>query len=159
AAGLSSAVGASETARRCYVRQWVRFGLGSEGTRDAFACETAGLERAFASGERPLREGVLSLVTSSAVRFRDGPAGGDPGASVQRMPMQPTPVAPPPAGELDVQRRSSSDWGAGYCDDVTVKNTGAAAKDWRIVLAVTGTITQAWNSMHVSAAGGVEFTG
>jgi len=51
-------------------------------------------------------------------------------------------------------------WQTGYCDDVTVTNKGTQAVDWAIVLDVTGTINNAWNtSQSTVSPGKVKFVG
>ena len=73
--------------------------------------------------------------------------------------IQPTPTTTPgtsatasPVNVLTSQVQIQSDWGTGYCADVTVTNAGRSSMTWQISLQVTGTISQFWNA-HVSQKG------
>lgn len=50
-------------------------------------------------------------------------------------------------------RKTLSDWGAGYCADVEVRNAGAAALRWSVELPMDGRITQSWNTAVASLSG------
>jgi Glycosyl hydrolase family 12/Cellulose binding domain len=41
----------------------------------------------------------------------------------------------------------STDWGTGYCANVTVTNNTSKPIDWKVTLPVQGTITQFWNTI------------
>lgn len=49
------------------------------------------------------------------------------------------------APALVVTEQTSSDWGAGYCNNVTVRNVGSTTVDWAVQLTVAGRVSQAWN--------------
>lgn len=67
-------------------------------------------------------------------------------------PRTDTPTTPP-GGALATRVAVRSDWGAGYCADVTVTNGSAAPVDWRVTVSIDGVLTQLWNAV-ASAAGG-----
>ena len=48
---------------------------------------------------------------------------------------------------------TQSDWGAGYCDLVTITNTGAATTGWQVVVTLNSTYSQSWNATVVVANG------
>lgn len=54
----------------------------------------------------------------------------------------------PPAGNLTVEKRRTADWGAGYCEDVTVRNTSASPIDWIVTFAVEGRVSSLWNASY-----------
>ncbi len=153
--GLATVLGNSPQARGCYLRQWVRFGLGSDG----FGC---GLERDFGKSDQPLRAAVLSLVASKGFRFRAGPAvavvpPNEPPLTFDTPDAGTTPL--PAMNGVEVVRKPNSDWATGFCEDVAAKNITSAALDWKVTLAVSGTVNQSWNSTYVAVAGGTEFSG
>ena len=52
-----------------------------------------------------------------------------------------------------------SDWGAGYCADVEIRNPGSAAQAWSLRLPVEGRITQSWNTAIAEQNQTSRFTG
>jgi cellulose 1,4-beta-cellobiosidase len=44
---------------------------------------------------------------------------------------------------------TQSDWGAGYCDLVTITNTGAPITGWQVVVTLNSTYSQSWNDTSV----------
>ncbi|HEX3903977.1 MAG TPA: glycoside hydrolase family 11 protein [Polyangia bacterium] len=44
---------------------------------------------------------------------------------------------------------TQSDWGTGYCDLVTITNTGAATTGWQVVITLNSTYSQSWNATVV----------
>jgi endoglucanase len=60
---------------------------------------------------------------------------------------------------LPGQLRITSDWGAGYCADVTVTNTTPTKTVWATDVAVQGTISQLWNATASGSRGTVRFAG
>lgn len=73
----------------------------------------------------------------------------------------PTPTSTPVPGVVDMvgTTRVQSDWGRGYCADVTVTNTGSSAAAWRTTVAVDGRVTQAWNADWQQAGGSIVAVG
>jgi endoglucanase len=62
-------------------------------------------------------------------------------------------------GLLPAQVRIQSDWGAGYCADVSVTNGTAGTIAWATEVTVQGTISQLWNARATGTRGAVRFTG
>jgi endoglucanase len=60
---------------------------------------------------------------------------------------------------LPGQVRITSDWGAGYCADVTVTNGTPAKAVWATDVAVQGTVSQLWNATANGSRGTVRFAG
>jgi endo-1,4-beta-xylanase len=48
---------------------------------------------------------------------------------------------------------AQSDWGTGYCDLVTITNTGAAITGWQVVVTLNSTYSQSWNATAVVTNG------
>ena len=69
----------------------------------------------------------------------------------------------PAARTADVGRNYTlkmlSDWGAGYCAEVEVRNAGAAALQWSLELPLDGRITQSWNTAMAALGEKARFTG
>ena len=42
----------------------------------------------------------------------------------------------------------TSDWGAGYCADVSVNNNGDTRSDWNVTITIEGTIREVWNATY-----------
>lgn len=62
------------------------------------------------------------------------------------------PPPPPPATGIVASYAISSDWGQGYCADMTVKNTSTTtAQAWKAVLTVAGRVYQMWNGSYVQS--------
>ncbi len=66
-----------------------------------------------------------------------------------------------PDPRLDVTVVVDSDWGDGYCHQVTVLNTSMETVDWSIPLDLEGTLSEGspWNAMADARSGRVNFTG
>ena len=62
---------------------------------------------------------------------------------------------------LDVTIVVDSDWGDGYCNQVTVTNTSGETVDWSITIDVEGTLNDGspWNANASARSGSVVFTG
>jgi endoglucanase len=59
---------------------------------------------------------------------------------------------PPAAGDdLVVTLTTASDWDSGYCADVRIDNPGTMPSDWRITLAIEGTVYNLWNANYSQA--------
>ncbi|MGZ8218613.1 cellulase family glycosylhydrolase [Methylomagnum sp.] len=71
----------------------------------------------------------------------------DPGCASAADTDEADPADPVPGGLVTV-KTIQSDWGAGYCADVTVKNPGEAAVVWQVSLNVEGRINNLWNAAH-----------
>jgi len=51
-----------------------------------------------------------------------------------------------PLQALEVARTVTSDWGRGYCENVTVVNPDSRSRDWLIDLTVNGSLTNSWSA-------------
>ncbi|MDX2165768.1 MAG: glycoside hydrolase family 9 protein [Deltaproteobacteria bacterium] len=79
-----------------------------------------------------------------------------PPTAVRSATATPSPTATlPPGGGLATRVVPQSDWGAGYCADVVVSNSSAVPIDWTVSVPYEGALTQSWNAVVVSSAGGV----
>ena len=47
--------------------------------------------------------------------------------------------------------KTSSDWGGGYCADVTVSNAGTQPVQWNVQLTVAGKINNLWGAVWSQA--------
>ena len=54
----------------------------------------------------------------------------------------------PPGEDLTTDISITSDWGAGYCAEVTVTNIGDTLSDWTVEITVDGTIREVWNATY-----------
>jgi len=57
----------------------------------------------------------------------------------------------PAAGGLKTTLTVQSDWGAGYCAQVDVRNSGSAPIVWQVSLAIEGTIDNLWNAVYTQS--------
>lgn len=71
----------------------------------------------------------------------------------------PTPSPPPSAASFTATQTIGSDWGSGYCADVTVKNTGGSTANWNITLPLADTVSTLWNGTHTPVTGGIQVMG
>ena len=61
--------------------------------------------------------------------------------------------------EYTVEVETASDWGAGYCTDVTVTNTTSDSLAWEVSIAMDGTLNSFWNAQVVEDGSDWVFTG
>jgi len=54
----------------------------------------------------------------------------------------------PPAGDLEVNVTTTSDWGSGYCADVSIANRSGVAVDWATQFEIEGTVSSLWNAKY-----------
>jgi len=54
----------------------------------------------------------------------------------------------PPAGDLEVNVTTTSDWGSGYCADVSIANRSGVAVDWATQFEIAGTVSSLWNAKY-----------
>ncbi len=59
------------------------------------------------------------------------------------------------SSEVSVQ----SDWGDGYCADVTIRNDTAAPIEWSVVVPVEGAVRDLWNAEYSEAPGEITASG
>jgi endoglucanase len=60
---------------------------------------------------------------------------------------------PGPVDQVNTLVTTQSDWGTGYCADVTVTNGGSQAVDWVVIVPVEGTLRDIWNAVGVVSSG------
>ena len=54
----------------------------------------------------------------------------------------------PPGEDLNTDINITSDWGAGYCAEVTVTNIGETLSDWTVTITIDGVIREVWNATY-----------
>lgn len=110
------------------------------------------------SGARAL-SGSQGLAPASAGTFTYSLAcSGAGGTTTQSVAV--TATAAPAVTVLPAKISVSSDWGAGYCANVTVTNSGSARVVWAADVAVNGTVRQVWSAQAASESGvSVRFSG
>lgn len=54
---------------------------------------------------------------------------------------------PPNGGSLRAELSIQSDWGAGYCADVLIRNQTAQTLDWSVQLTIEGIVENVWNAL------------
>jgi endoglucanase len=120
---------------------------------NATACTASGAW----SGARPT-VGAQAVTGSTAGTFTYGLAcSGSGGTATGAATL--TVISSPSQGLLPAQVRVQSDWGAGYCADVSVINGTSGPIAWATDVTVQGTISQLWNASATGTRGTVRFTG
>jgi endoglucanase len=71
----------------------------------------------------------------------------------------PPPTTPPPTTGITATLKTSSDWGSGYCADVTVKNAGTVAVQWKVDVTIQGKMNNSWNAVTSQAGTTLTATG
>lgn len=71
----------------------------------------------------------------------------------------PSPAPIPGEGSFQVQVNVTNDWGAGYCSEVRVTNTGTALAPWSATVPVQGRLTSSWSARVQSAQGSLSAVG
>jgi endoglucanase len=173
---LESRLADSDDVRRCFALEWARFGYGESGDADEAAAVASALV-AFQAAQYRMDKLIVALTqnarfttrasdpsavpgTAPAAPFDAGapmtlPSGTGGGAGSDGSPGRPMDAGQPSTPGFSVDRQRNSDWSTGYCEQVTVTNTGASAGDWTITLMIQGTLTQNWNSTMTPGADGV----
>lgn len=67
-------------------------------------------------------------------------------------PQPPTPPANPTS--VTLQRKTTADWGTGYCEQVTVTNPNTLAIEWSAALPISGQSTSVWGATLTNAGNG-----
>ena len=166
----------------CFTLQQLRYGYGLEESDD-YACMLCALEDGFVTkGGLTFESLALSMVRQPHFRTRvaEGttpaqwyspdtapPAdmgGLDMSIDMSEPPdMTSTPDMSSPSGPdtegVSVREVIKDDWGAGWCQDVFVKNDSAGSLMWRITLEVGGTLTTSWNATPSAQSGRITFVG
>lgn len=164
---LEARLAASPDVQACFAKQWLRFAYGVD-DEPAAACATQSVAAKFTKDLR-IDELLVALVLTKrfVVRAADAAAGSPPpasdaGASTPDASPTPAPAsdAGAPTGAVTVSEHHDSDWATGYCETVTVTNTGTSGVDWQVTLSIAGTIDHSWNCVAAPAGAGMfTFTG
>jgi endoglucanase len=121
---------------------------------NATACKASGAW----SGARPTA-GTQTVTGSVAGTLTYGLACSGSGATATGTTTLTVISGPSSGGLLPAQVRIQSDWGAGYCADVTVTNGTAGPITWATDVTVQGTISQLWTASASGTRGLVRFIG
>ncbi|MDD2769089.1 MAG: cellulase family glycosylhydrolase [Methylococcus sp.] len=83
----------------------------------------------------------------------------DPGCSSSADNDESNPVTSPAEQSLPAKLTVNSDWGTGYCADVTVTNSNSIAVLWKTAFTVQGTIHNLWNAAYTQTGEQVDASG
>jgi len=182
---LGAVFAENDQVKRCYTRQWLRFGIGETEGMDA-DCHVAALTESLTADEnrftavvraitqlphfttRVGEEGELDVtgVDLVAAAAGDPPVGDDPAVPPADLATPACGVPPvvggdgPVAGAAGLEVTSREDrWAAGYCGYYTISNTSAEPIEWAVDVDVEGTINNAWNVARTGDSGRVRFSG
>lgn len=158
AAELGAHLAASPDVADCFSKQYFRFAYGINENEDR-ACLVQDLQERFATNNRDLKSLLLDLASSVHITTRIGDASTSTGTDPDPDPDPLPEPEPPETSSLNVQVTNDSDWGAGYCNNVTVTNNGSMPEDWVIELMIDGTINSLWNAQSSGDTGTVRFGG
>jgi hypothetical protein len=167
---LAELLAESPDVQRCFTQQWLRYAYGME-VSASMSCMLDALSEGFAEDGQRVR-GLLRAVATSvhATTRMDAPivvlepeppvvveadAGGtsDDASGAPDAQVEPD-AGPEPDPMLSVVVTHDSQWGAGFCDSVTVTNEGATSTTWSVSLEVGGVVTQVWEATYAVAGGG-----
>ncbi|BBL76354.1 glycoside hydrolase family 5 protein [Methylomagnum ishizawai] len=65
----------------------------------------------------------------------------------------------PAPGAVMASLNLTTDWGAGYCANVDVKNSGPLAVAWQVGLNIEGRVYTLWNAVHTQTGGTLQAQG
>ncbi len=181
---LSVLLAEDRQVQSCYVRQWLRFGIGESEGLDS-DCYTETLLNRFQEDNFSLRSPLFSLTSTPHFYQRSGEdmelslpgeaylvksVGGSPERVIEALPPEtenPVCGIPPEAGggsaetndpRLSISLREDR-WTTGYCIYVTVTNQSEEeVNGWTVQLVVEGTINNAWSVERSADSGPVDFT-
>ena len=136
---LSSHLAASDEVSTCYVQQWFTFGMGRGDHEEAEVY--CGIRSAFAefiNDGATLQSAPRALSRLTRMYTRYGEIGEmDTLARTESSSPEPEDTGDPidtgepePIEDLTVQVVENSNWGTGYCNTVTVLNTGTIENTW-----------------------------
>lgn len=85
------------------------------------------------------------------------PPPPEPGPEPEPQPEpEPDPI---PGGDTDFEIRMTSDWGTGYCADVTVTNPSAQTIVWEVTFELDGSLSSLWSAEYDVSGNTVTATG
>jgi hypothetical protein len=176
---LAQLLAGSPEVEACFTLQWSRHAIGSAASSE-LQCVQDELTLAFTEAEGRLDSLVLALVGTRFFRERGGAVTDDPGpgtgtgtgtdtgadtsAGSDGTGTGTSTTGEPPPEEtttpgIDAMLVQDSKWDAGECNTVTVTNTTDAPITWTVVLAIQGTLQNAWNATATPIDGGLKFVG
>jgi len=156
-AELGAHLSSSADVSACFTTQYFRYAYGIE-ENESRACLVEHLQDLFQTESGHIEALLVGLATSPHITHRLGIVEG----MTEPTPPDPPPLPepdPPAMSSLQVQINSDSDWGAGYCNNVTVTNNGSTDEDWVIEIDIDGTISSHWNAQASGNVGLVRFGG
>jgi hypothetical protein len=154
--GLAELLASRDDVTDCFARQWLRFSYGTSLEGD-LSCSLAFVRNAFRADGKLETLAVALTQTPHFISRTGEPFQAEPDPDPDP-PMEEEPP-PPPQDSLQIDVRVDSDWGAGYCHQVTATNLTADPLDWSVALDIDGTITSHWNAEASGNAGRVIFSG
>ena len=167
--GLSEHLAASSEVSACYVQQWFIFGTGVGDMEEPEAsCGVDAAVEIFTVDGGTLQSAPKALALLDRMYSRSGEVGEmDTLARGEQVIDEPDdtgdvedtggPVEP--VEDIMVDVVENSNWGTGYCNSVTVTNTGTVETTWMIELPIVDTITSLWSANSIVVSGGIQFTG
>jgi len=99
-----------------------------------------------------------SAVTVDDWNLRSGEVVSGPTTTTTRPPGTTTTTTPAPSAATWTMA-IRSDWGRGYCADVTVRNPTGSPVNWVVDVPVEGTITSLWNADHTRSGDTIRASG
>jgi cellulase/cellobiase CelA1 len=114
---------------------------------NATACTASGAW----SGARPTAGSQSVTATTPGTLTYSLACAGSGGTTTRAATL--TVTGPSSEKVLPGQVRITSDWGAGYCADVTVTNASASPIQWQVTVPIDGALTQVWNAVATVAGG------
>jgi hypothetical protein len=181
---LGAFVGTDAQVKRCYTRQWLRFGVGETEGLDA-DCHVEALTESLSADGNRFQAVVRALTSLPHFTVRSGeadeqdvigveltatapgvpPAGDDPAVPPPDLATPACGVPPivadgPVAGHpgLEVNVREDR-WQTGYCAYYNIANTTDEPIEWAVDAQVDGVINNAWNVDRSGDSGQVRFWG
>jgi hypothetical protein len=153
-AGLADKLAASPDVRDCYAQTWVQFAYGLD-PHTELACTEQQIRGAFTGDLK----GLYRQLIAAPHFLRRGGVLVDPDPDPDPDPQPDPEPDPPPSTDVTFETRRDSDWGAGYCEAVTVLNGGTERVVWEIAIQVEGTLQQHWNATPSTDRGEIHFGG
>lgn len=170
----------------CFIEQAVVYGYGVGDTFE-HGCNVEVVEQRFVQGDMSFQEMILGMVDTPHFRTRapahwssqdwysdERPMAPEMEPDPDPLPeSEPEPEPEPEPGpqvpgmpeistndpSLVVTGGVTNDWGAGYCAEMDVENTGGGTLTWEVTMTVDGTINNNWESDITASSGVVVFTG
>ena len=148
---------------QCYVQQWFTYGFGDGDMEEpAIQCGVEAATDIFMNDGARLQSPVVALTQIERFfqRFGDAAELGTLAVPSDYIEVNPEDTADPGGGtgDLEYYVHEDSNWGAGYCNSVTVTNVSAANVVWEITIEVPGTINSLWNAQGTATGNGDDMT-